>query len=167
MQPAFEPERRNGAAANMDVADDDMNDDADTSITVMANGVYAYNCDWNDIEKSGGPTHAAARRLHRARHRTGTSRWWSMRWPSDAVSLLGRACDLNAGKTYDLTRQLCEHSASHRRQLWRPYDGPTPAPRRLWGSAASPGRVERNEAQARAGMPQLQTRADAGMSHCG
>ena len=55
---------------------------------------YSYNHDWNDIERSARPTHAAARLLHRARQWTDTSRWWSMRWPSDAVSLLGGACDL-------------------------------------------------------------------------
>ena len=42
-----------------------------------------------------------------------------MRWPSDAVSLLGRACDLNTGKTYELLRQLRELSVTHLRQLWR------------------------------------------------
>ena len=57
--------------------------------------------------------------LHRARQRTDTSRWWSMRWPSGAVSLLGRACDLNTGKTYELLRQLRGLSVTHLRQLWR------------------------------------------------
>jgi hypothetical protein len=87
--PAFEPERRSGAAADIDETDDDTDDGADTPTIVTANGVCAYNCDWNDIEQSERPTHAAARLLHRARKRTDTSRWWSMRWPSDAVSLLG------------------------------------------------------------------------------
>ena len=41
-----------------------------------------------------------------------------MRWPADAVSLLGRACDLNTGKTYELLRQLRELSVTHLRQLW-------------------------------------------------
>ena len=96
-----------------------MDDDDDTPAIVTANGVYAYNYDWNDIEKSERPTHSAAWLLHRALQRTGTSRLWSMRWLSDAVSLLGRACDFDTGKTYALVRQLREHSASHLRQLWR------------------------------------------------
>ena len=35
------------------------------------------------------------------------------------MSILGRACDLDTGKTYALLRQLREHSVSHLRQLWR------------------------------------------------
>ena len=42
-----------------------------------------------------------------------------MRWSSDAVSLLGRTCDLNTDKTYELLRQLREHSATHLKQRWR------------------------------------------------
>jgi len=41
-----------------------------------------------------------------------------MRWSSGAVSLLGRACDLNTGKMYELLRQLRELSVTHLRQLW-------------------------------------------------
>ena len=95
----------------------DTDDDDNTPVIATTNGVYAYNSDWNDIEKSTRPTRAAATLMHRARQRTDTSRWWSMRWPSDAVSLLGRACD--TGKTYELLRQLRELSVTHLRQLWR------------------------------------------------
>ena len=56
-----------------------MDDDDDTPAIVTANGVYAYNYDWNDIEKSERPTRAAAMSLHRACQRTDTSQWWSMR----------------------------------------------------------------------------------------
>ena len=42
-----------------------------------------------------------------------------MCWPSDAVSLLGRACDLGTGKAYELTRQLSDHSVTYLRQLWQ------------------------------------------------
>ena len=69
----------------------------------------------HDIEKSERSMRAAARLFHRARQRTDTSRWWSMRWPSGAVLLLGQACDLDTGNTYALLRQLREHSASHLR----------------------------------------------------
>ena len=35
------------------------------------------------------------------------------------MSLLGRACDLNTGKAYELLRELRELSVTHLRQLWR------------------------------------------------
>ena len=62
---------------------------------VAANGTFAYDADWNGIERVARPTIAAARLLHSARQRTDTSHWWTMRWPSDAVSMLGRVCGLN------------------------------------------------------------------------
>ena len=117
VQPAFDPERRHGASASVDVNEGDTDDDDDTPAVATANGVYGYNCDWNDIEKSERPTRAAAMLLNRARQRTDISRWCSMRWPSDAVSLLGRACDLNTGKTNELLRQLRELSVTHLKQL--------------------------------------------------
>jgi hypothetical protein len=73
----FDPEWRNGgSSANVDAKEGDTDEDDDTPAIATANGVYAYNCDWNDIEKSERPTRAAAMLLHRARQRTGTSRWW-------------------------------------------------------------------------------------------
>ena len=117
--PAFGPERRSGAATNIGEIDGDTDDDADAQTIVTANGVYAYDCGWNNIEKSERATHAAARLLHRARQRADTSLWWSMRWPSGAASLLGRACDLNTSTTYARLRQLRENSVSHLRKLWR------------------------------------------------
>ena len=57
--------------------------------------------------------------LHLARQRTGTSRWWTMRWPSGAVSMLGRACGPNTGRTYDLMRALRKLSARYLRELWQ------------------------------------------------
>jgi hypothetical protein len=85
--------------------------------SVTANGTFAYGADWNDIEQPARPTIAAARLLHLARQRTDTSRWWAMRWPSDAVSMLGRACGLNTGRTYDLMRALRKLSARYLREL--------------------------------------------------
>ena len=117
--PVFDPDRRNGATARVNATEGDTDDDDDTPVIATANGVYAYNSDWNDIEKSTRPTRAAAALMHRARQRTDTSMWWSMRWPPDAVSLLGRACDFDTGKTYELLRQLRELSVTHLRQLWR------------------------------------------------
>ena len=57
--------------------------------------------------------------LHHARQRTGTSRWWSMRWPSDAVSLAGRSLNLDTGKTHRLMHQLREHSTTYLMKLWQ------------------------------------------------
>ena len=65
------------------------------------------------------PTIAAANLLHLARQRTDTSRWWSMRWPSGAVSLVGRSLNLDTGKTYKLMRRLREHSITYLTKLWQ------------------------------------------------
>ena len=53
--PAFDPDWRNGTSTNVDAKEGGMDDDDDTPAIVTANGVYAYNCDWNDIEKSERP----------------------------------------------------------------------------------------------------------------
>ena len=54
-------------------------DDAGARIIVTANGTFAYNADWNGIERATRPVARAARLLHAVRARTDTSRWWSMR----------------------------------------------------------------------------------------
>ena len=59
----------------------------DAQHLVTANGTIAYDADWNNIERAARPTVVAARLLHLARQRTDTSRWWTIRWPSDAVSM--------------------------------------------------------------------------------
>ena len=114
----FHATARSGIDTDSDRSDGNSDAHDDTYITT-ANGIYAYNHDWNDIERSARPTHAAARFPHFARQRTDTSRWLSMCWPSDAVSLLGRACDLDTGKAYELTRQLSDHSVTYLHQLWQ------------------------------------------------
>ena len=86
---------------------------------VTANGTFSYTGDWNRIERSRRPTLAAANVLHHARQRTDTPRWWFMRWPSDAVSLVGRSLSLGTGKTYKLMRQLREHSTTHLTKPWQ------------------------------------------------
>ena len=67
---------------------------------VTANGKFGYDTDWNGIESSTRPEATAAKLLHVARQRTDTSRWWTMRWPVDAISLLSRAGNLNATKGF-------------------------------------------------------------------
>ena len=53
-----------------------------------------------------------------ARRSVGTSRWWTMRWPQNAVSLVGRAGGLSPGKTYKLMRVLRKHALNYLDQLW-------------------------------------------------
>ena len=84
-----------------------------TQQIVTANGTFGYSGDWNHIERLSRPTHAAANLLHYARQRTDASRWWSMRWPSGAASLVGRSLNLGTGRTYKLMRQLREHSTTY------------------------------------------------------
>ena len=85
---------------------------------VTANGVFGYDTDWNGIESSTRPEATAAKLLHVARQRTDTSRWWTMRWPVDAISLLSRAGRLDATKTYELMRKLRQLSNNFMRELW-------------------------------------------------
>ena len=41
-----------------------------------------------------------------------------MRWPSDAVSLVGRSLNLETGRTYKLMCQLRVHSVTFLKELW-------------------------------------------------
>ena len=59
---------------------------------VTANGTFAYNTDWNGIERAKRP---------------------------DAISLIGRACGLNPDRTYKPLRLLREHSGVYLRKLWQ------------------------------------------------
>ena len=100
--------------------DDPADSDAGGAMQIVtANGTFSYTEDWNRIGRSRRPTLAAANLLHHARKRTDTSRWWSMRWPSGAVPLVGRSLNLGTGKTYKLMRQLREHSATYLTKLWK------------------------------------------------
>ena len=79
--------------------DDSAASDAGNAMQIVtANGTFSYTEDWNHIERSRRPTLAAANLLHHTRQRNDTSRWWSMRWLSDAVSLVGRSLNLDTGK---------------------------------------------------------------------
>ena len=44
--------------------------------------------------------------VHSARQTVDTSRWWTLRWPNNAISLLGTACGLNTESTYKLLRVM-------------------------------------------------------------
>ena len=92
VSPAFDEEK--WWHAETDSGSDTEADDAAARMIVTANGTFAYNTDSNGIERAKRPAARAARLLHAARAHTDTSRWWSMRWPTDAMSVLGRACGL-------------------------------------------------------------------------
>ena len=61
---------------------------------------------------------AAVELLHVARQSVDTSRWWAMRWPQNAVSLVGRAGALSPAKTCKLMRALCKHALNYLGQMW-------------------------------------------------
>ena len=77
-----------------------------------------YNVDWGGVEGAADPCLAAVKLLHVARRSVGTSRWWTMRWPQNAVSFVGRAGVLSPGKTYKLMRALRKHALNYLDQLW-------------------------------------------------
>ena len=83
-----------------------------------ATGDAAYNADWNGIDSSDDPALATLRLLHSARQMVDTSRWWALRWPNSAISLLGTACDLSAEGTFQLLRVLLKVMIPHVRELW-------------------------------------------------
>ena len=61
------------------------------------------NVHWDGAEVEGAaadPCLAAVELHHVARQSADTSRWWTVRWPPNAVSLVGRAGALSPGKTW-------------------------------------------------------------------
>ena len=84
-----------------------------------ATGDAACNVDWNGIGSSDDSTLATLRLLHSARQSVDTSRWWTLRWPNNAISLLGTACGLNTEGTYKLFREMRNKvMLQHVRELW-------------------------------------------------
>ena len=118
----------------MDSDDDDVTDLTDGAAGVIAaaaksdaaaekkvrtaTGDAEYNADWNGIDSSNDPTLATLRLLHSARLMVGTSRWWTLRWPNIAISLLGTACGLSTEGTFKQLRVLREVMVQHVRALW-------------------------------------------------
>jgi len=83
-----------------------------------AKGDAEYNADWNGIDSSDDPTLTTLRLLHSARQMVDTSRWWTLRWPNSAISLLGTACGLDTEGTFKLLRRLRKVTVHHVRELW-------------------------------------------------
>ena len=83
-----------------------------------ATGDAEYNADWNGIGSSNDPALATLRLLHSAWQMVDTSRWWTLRWPNSAISLLGTACGLSTEGTFKLLRVLRKVMVQHVRELW-------------------------------------------------
>ena len=58
------------------------------------------------------------RLLYSARQTADTSRWWTLRWPNNAISLLGTACGLNTEGTCKLLREMRKVVLQHVPELW-------------------------------------------------
>ena len=91
-----------------------------------AKGDAEYNADWNGIDSSDDPTLATLRLLHSARQMVDTSRWWTLRWPNSAISLLGTACGLDTEGTFKLLRRAAQGNGAPRSRALGGGDGPTP-----------------------------------------
>ena len=89
-----------------------------TATVTTAKCMIDYDVDWDGVESSDDPCLAAVELLRIARATVDTSRWWTMRWPQNAVSLVGRAGGLSPGKTYKLMRSLRKHALNYSGQLW-------------------------------------------------
>ena len=88
------------------------------TITTAKRPAFEYHVDWNGVEGAADPCLASVKLLHVARQSVDTSRWWTMRWPQNAVSLVGRAGELSPGDTYKLMRALRKHALNYLDQLW-------------------------------------------------
>ena len=60
-----------------------------TAAIRTAKYLISYNTDWDGDEGAVGPCLAAVELLHVARQSVGSSRWWTMPWPQNAVRLVG------------------------------------------------------------------------------
>ena len=89
-----------------------------TATITTARRQVEYHVDWDGVESADDPCLAAVKLLHVARRSVDTSRWWTMRWPKNAVSLVGRAGPLSPGKTQKLMRALRKHALNYLDQLW-------------------------------------------------
>ena len=83
-----------------------------------ATGDAACNVHWNGIGSSDDPVLATLRLLHSARQTVDTSRWWTLRWPNNTISLLGTACGLSTEGTYKLFREMRKVMLQHVRAPW-------------------------------------------------
>ena len=99
---------RAGGGAEADSDGDEVNSVGDpaelpdpptrtTATITTAKRPVEYHVDWDGVEGAAVPCLAAVKLLHVARRSVDTSRWWTMRWPQNAVSLVGRAGEPEPG----------------------------------------------------------------------
>ena len=89
-----------------------------TAAIRTAKGLVSYDVGWDGTEGAAGPCLAAVKLLHVAQQSVDTSRWWTMRWPQNVASLIGRAGELSPDNTYKLMRALRKHALNYLDQLW-------------------------------------------------
>lgn len=152
VQPTFDPDDYWGGGESDDDLASDASGEAKRSVITTANGVFGYSDDWGGVGSASDPAMAVVRLLHVARQMTDTSRWWTMRWPSNAASLLGRAGDLTTGQTYGPMKKLRHVTAEFSEQLWqetvirrneRVNHGERDDLRQQWAECASGGWAQR------------------------
>ena len=88
-----------------------------TAAIKTAKCLIDYNVDWDGAEGAADPCLAAVELLRVVCQSVDTSRGWTMRWPKNAVSLLGRAGALSPGKPYKLMRALRDNALNYTHQL--------------------------------------------------
>ena len=68
----------------------------ETKTVASATGGEERALDWDGVSSSSNPAHAAAKLMRRVREMLDTSRWWTMRWPTNAISLPSFSCGFDA-----------------------------------------------------------------------
>ena len=116
--PTFPTDDDDTDSASND-SDDSSDDDSNHQFVTTATGDEGYRRDWDGIDSAALPQMAAAKLLLRARRMVDSSRWWTLRWPQNSVSLLSRACSLDTGKTYKLFKKLRKITIHYVTELWQ------------------------------------------------
>ena len=93
-------------ASGFDSNEDEGDADRATGSTASVTKRDQYDADWDDIDSAQRPAMEVARLMHTARQMVDTPRWWLMRWPRNATSLLVRAGGLKDDEACKLLRAL-------------------------------------------------------------
>ena len=93
-------------ASGFDSDGDEGDADRATGSTASLTKRDQYGVDWDDIDSARRPAMEAARLMHTARHMADTPRWWLMRLPRNATSLLVRTGGLKDDEACKLLRAL-------------------------------------------------------------
>ena len=87
-------------SGGFDSDEDEGDADRTTGSTTSLTKRDQYGVDWDDIDYAQRPAMEAARLMHTARHMVDMSRWWLMRWPRNATSMLVRAGGLKDDEAF-------------------------------------------------------------------